>query len=77
MSTGPAPTCYHCKHFHGLGKRTCDAFPDGIPGKIFWGAKSHDRHYPGDHGIQFEGKSDHSEVKPTEVGPMAAKADSP
>ena len=56
--------CYDCKHFHGLGRRICDAFRDGIPGNIFWGGKPHDKHYPGDHGIQFEEQSDHSEVRP-------------
>ena len=77
MSAGPTPMCYVCKHFHGPGKRTCDAFRDGIPGSLFWGSNSHTKHYPGDLGIQFEEIEDHYEVRPAEVGPIAAKADSP
>ncbi len=73
MIAGPAP-CYNCKHFRGSDRRTCDAFPDGIPAHIFWGAKSHDNHYPGDRGIRFEEVGDHSEVTLAEVGPTSDRA---
>ncbi len=75
MSAGPTQMCYNCKHFHGPARRTCDAFRDGIPGNLFWGGKPHTKHYPGDWGIQFEPIRDHSEVRPAEVGSIAAKAD--
>ncbi len=66
MSTGPAPMCYNCKHFRGLERRTCDAFPDGIPGTLFFSGKLHNKHYPGDRGIQFEEIGDPSQ-RPVEV----------
>ncbi len=76
MSTGPVPICYDCKHFHGPGKRTCDAFRDGIPGSLFWGGVLHTKHYPGDWGIQFEETGDHSKARPAEEGPITAKVNS-
>lgn len=58
---GKLPVCYSCKHLRTLGKSpqgfTCDAFPDGIPQEILYGAR-HDDPWPGDHGIQFEQASD-------------------
>ncbi len=32
--------CYKCIHIHSDGL-TCDAFPEGIPGKIFVGEFNH------------------------------------
>lgn len=29
--------CYLCEHFHGPVLGTCDAFPDGIPQKFYFG----------------------------------------
>lgn len=26
--------CRNCKHFHGMDKDTCDAFPNGVPDKF-------------------------------------------
>jgi len=54
-----SPTCLPCKHFNReayseTGKKTCEAFPDGIPGEIWKGDNVHKAPYPGDHGIQFE-----------------------
>lgn len=53
--------CMTCKHYHTKAKWkddvpifTCDAFPTRIPLKIFSEEVSHDRQYPGDHGIQYE-----------------------
>lgn len=50
--------CSRCAHFH-VGsvfgqKKTCEAFPDGIPGEIFLGENDHTQPYKGDNGIQFE-----------------------
>ncbi|ALK06176.1 hypothetical protein SAMN02910340_02083 [Methanosarcina thermophila] len=51
--------CLPCKHFQReayseTGKKTCDAFPDGIPDEIWRGNNDHKKPYPGDHWIQFE-----------------------
>ena len=48
--------CSLCKHFTGKrgGERTCTAFPDAIPMRIWMGENHHTHPYPGDHGIQFE-----------------------
>ncbi len=51
--------CLPCKHFHRetyseTGKKTCKAFPDGIPSVIWKGNNDHKKPYPRDHGIQFE-----------------------
>ena len=49
--------CSACAHYHGLDwEFTCDAFPDGIPPELWWATRSHEKPYPGDHGIQFEKK---------------------
>lgn len=48
--------CSFCKHLEPLQKRTCTAFPDGIPDEIWEGRNWHKETYPGDRGIQFEAK---------------------
>lgn len=48
--------CMHCKH--DRGGRSCDAFPDWIPGDIVTGRHDHRKPYPGDHGILFEPKDE-------------------
>jgi len=48
--------CLNCKHL--LWKRSCAAFPKGIPDKIWIGDDSHRKPYPGDNGIQFEALDD-------------------
>jgi len=47
-----SPVCAFCRHRTGF--RTCEAFDDQIPLDIWVGQNSHQRPYPGDHGIQFE-----------------------
>lgn len=54
---GFTPACFNCTHFFGRvkGKPRCHAFPDGIPNEIILSPEStHDKPYPGDHGIQFK-----------------------
>lgn len=36
------------------GKKTCKAFPNGIPDKFWSGKVDHTTPYTGDHGITFE-----------------------
>ncbi|UCV16727.1 hypothetical protein [Quatrionicoccus australiensis] len=48
-------TCGWCNHHH-QGKRTCSAFPEGIPDAIWYAEEGHRSPVDGDHGIQFEGK---------------------
>ncbi|WP_303816400.1 hypothetical protein [Acidaminococcus timonensis] len=57
----PIVKCRTCKHYHpkAIWKDespivTCDAFPDGIPVKIYSQQVSHDTTYEGDHGIHYE-----------------------
>lgn len=45
--------CITCKHLSFL-MGGCDAFPDKIPLEILQGRVSHNKPYPGDHGIQYE-----------------------
>jgi hypothetical protein len=35
-------------------RRTCEAFPDGIPTEIWEGRNKRRRPYPDDHGLRFE-----------------------
>jgi hypothetical protein len=55
-STMLSPVCSRCKHFHikDIENHTCDAFPKGIPPKIWLGKNNHTLPYPDDHGILFE-----------------------
>ena len=50
--------CSRCLHFDvnsPLGeKKTCKAFPNGIPGEIWLGENDHTKPFPGDNGIVFE-----------------------
>ena len=55
QGTAFSETCTYCKHLdEDITKRTCEAFPDGIPSKIWMGENNHRKPYSGDHGIQFE-----------------------
>jgi len=44
--------CSDC--VHRLRPGTCQAFPEGIPQRIFLNEISHRSPYPGDHGLQYE-----------------------
>lgn len=49
-----SPVCLPCKHMIDVNKKTCKAFPQGVPKKIWNGDNDHKKSYLGDHGIQFE-----------------------
>ena len=52
------PRCLDCRYYtFGV---TCEAFPVGIPEKIWGGELDHTKPFPGDNGIRFE------KVKPDE-----------
>lgn len=50
--------CSRCVHFNASSplskKKTCSAFPKGIPGEIWLGINDHTTPYPGDNGIRFQ-----------------------
>lgn len=46
--------CTFCVHMIDDIKRTCKAFPKGIPREIWMGKNDHIKSYPGDNGILFE-----------------------
>jgi SPP1 gp7 family putative phage head morphogenesis protein len=51
--------CFDCARFHEtLGPWTCDAFPNGIPDKIFEEDLEHTTPIEGDHGLLFEAKKE-------------------
>ena len=47
-----SPVCSYCRHWRAF--RQCAAFPDEIPMSIWAGLETHERPYPGDHGLLFE-----------------------
>jgi predicted XRE-type DNA-binding protein len=55
------PLCALCRHEHRdpeRTKRTCAAFPNGIPSAILDNEADHRKSYPGDHGMRFEPLAD-------------------
>jgi hypothetical protein len=61
------PRCFEreCKHFTGVIGRwerdqlvACAAFPEGIPDDVAYGDNLHLEPIDGDHGIQYEHRSD-------------------
>jgi len=55
--------CMSCVHLHPKTNRdgkpsTCAAFPEGIALEIMRGDVRHDKPIEGDHGIQYEKRSD-------------------
>jgi len=47
-----AAQCRRCKHYRG--DQSCDAYPDGIPKKLWTGDILHSKPFPGDHGIMLD-----------------------
>jgi len=45
--------CFNCIHIRRDSYQTCNAFPKGIPNKIFTGKYDHTKPYKGDNGIRF------------------------
>lgn len=56
MIHGPTlcPGCVHRHEILGLRPPTCDAFPDGIPRKIYIDGADHRKPFKGDGGVRFE-----------------------
>jgi len=50
------PICLDCIHYTGGLK--CKAYPDGIPEAIILSKVDHKKPYEGDHGIQFEERTE-------------------
>lgn len=57
--------CLFCKHWQSPLDRDdkqdvqiCDAYPDGIPDRIWDGQADHRQEQPGDHGIRWEPDGD-------------------
>jgi len=46
--------CSFCRHW--LGRKTCAAFPDGVPAAILDNEHDHREPFAGDNGIRFEAK---------------------
>jgi len=68
-----SPTCIPCAHLQG--HMICDAFPDGIPEKIWNGWNDHTKPYAGDHGIGFEKGESTSTADARRKRQKAAKAE--
>lgn len=49
-----SPVCGRCARLQDGVKKTCGAFPAGIPDAIWRGANKHRKPYPGDHGLTFQ-----------------------
>lgn len=56
--TLPIISCPYCKNLNDElnpeGRRTCKAFPEGIPDAIVFGENHHIEPFPGDNGIRFD-----------------------
>lgn len=53
-----SPICSYCKYLSLEKRKTCAAFPNGIPDFIWVGRKDHEKPCSGDRGIQFEKAQD-------------------
>lgn len=66
---GFSPICDGCRHRILHPHRTCAAFPNGIPMRIWLGERDHHRTYRGDQGIRF------SPLRPEDIDTLDAIVD--
>jgi hypothetical protein len=59
----PSYMCMLCKHLNA-DRKTCAAFPSGIPATLIQESFDHRKAYPGDHGIRFEPRKREKKPKP-------------
>ena len=65
----PICKCMTCKHYavypreDMIGRPYCDAFPEGIPKKIWWEEIKHDKPYPGDNGLRDDAAYEYTRQK--------------
>lgn len=54
--TGPRPMCHACTRLTAVSPAggRCDAFPDGIPERIYWRGGDHTVPVDGDRGLRFQ-----------------------
>lgn len=59
MTVDVAPQCLACAHFRSpldgvVAERTCDAYPSGIPVRIWSNQADHRESQRGDNGVRWE-----------------------
>jgi hypothetical protein len=67
MTTPAPPICDGCVHRIPGDFARCAAFPEGIPDAIIFSEVDHREPYEGDHGIQFEPKTEADAVYAREL----------
>lgn len=61
-----SPVCGRCLRLNDGIKKTCEAFPEGIPAVIWNGKNKHTAPYEGDHGLRYMRRTVRTGPKPQE-----------